>query len=409
MRICVVGEMKAGHLPRRAELIASLGHEVVRVTPAMSGSEEARDAQRAGGGGYVGRLWRCYRLLCDGNPDIVHVHYALGLGAWLALVAGRRPLIVSIMGNDVLLDEYPPLNWPAGRLTRLLLRHADLVTSKSDHLSAAACQLGVRPDRIVKIIWGIDPAAFRRVDAAPLRRELGLAAEDRVIFSPRALQPLYNINLLVDAMPAILRQVPTAKLLLSEFAADPPYRAALRAAIDRLGLGASVRLVGTIAHERMAAFYSLSELAVGIPSSDGLPQSLLEAAACGTPMVVSNLERYREFVRPEEGAVFVDLDAGAVAEGICRMLGDADLRARLIDHGRHLALGADTGNQLRLLDQSYRQLTAAHAGQRVARRIRLEAAVFFGLFVLLDGAAAVWRRLSAAARFRSVQPSGADT
>jgi len=58
--------------------------------------------------------------------------------------------------------------------------------------------------------WGVDAEVFRRDEqaAAALRARLGLAGADRVILSPRILQPLYNVHLLLDALPGILAEVP---------------------------------------------------------------------------------------------------------------------------------------------------------------------------------------------------------
>lgn len=70
-------------------------------------------------------------------------------------------------------------------------------------------------------------------------------------------------------------------------------------------------------------------MTASVPSSDGLPQSLFEAMACGTPVVLGRLPAYAEVVRDGETAVLVDLVPAAVASALVRLLRDEARRARL--------------------------------------------------------------------------------
>jgi glycosyltransferase involved in cell wall biosynthesis len=166
-------------------------------------------------------------------------------------------------------------------------------------------------------------------EARALRDELGLRPADRVVLSPRILRPLYNVHLIVEAMPAVLARVPEALLLVTEHRADEDYRRRLEARAQALGLGGRVRFIGAVGHARMPALYTLAEAMVSIPFSDGLPQSLFEAMACETPAVIGRLPAYDEVVRDGEHALLCDLDAPAVAAAVTRLLTDAALARRL--------------------------------------------------------------------------------
>ena len=130
-------------------------------------------------------------------------------------------------------------------------------------------------------------------------------------------------------MPAVLARVPQAVLLLTEYGADPAYRASVSASIARLGLGDRVRFIGTRPHDAVAALYSLAEATAGVPSSDGLPQSLFETMSCGTPAVLGRLPAYEEVVRDGESALLVAIEAPAIAAALLRLLEDRAL-ARLV-------------------------------------------------------------------------------
>src|SRR5262249_17880339 len=143
--------------------------------------------------GTVLLLYNCLHIIKECQPDIVHVHYAYDTWSWMAAVADRHPLVVSVMGGDVLFEEQ---NSPTPRgkwLTRQLLQSADLITSKSDYLITVLDKLGGFGAKAVKVVWGVDLNRFQRVDATALRIQLGLLPQHRIILSPKILLPFYNI------------------------------------------------------------------------------------------------------------------------------------------------------------------------------------------------------------------------
>jgi len=79
----------------------------------------------------------------------------------------------------------------------------------------------------------------------------------------------------------------------------------------------------------MPALYSLADAVVMIPSSDGLPQSLFEAMACETPVVLGRLSTYEEAVSPGVSAVFCDFLPERVATAIVGVLKDPALSRSL--------------------------------------------------------------------------------
>jgi glycosyltransferase involved in cell wall biosynthesis len=123
-------------------------------------------------------------------------------------------------------------------------------------------------------------------------------------------------------------------LVIAEYGADEGYRRDLELRIDALGLRERVRLVGAVPHTEMRGLYSATAAVVMAPSSDGLPQSLFEALACGAPVLLGRLAGYSEIVEDGRSALFVDLDAASIAKGLGRLLGDASLRASLAREGR---------------------------------------------------------------------------
>jgi glycosyltransferase involved in cell wall biosynthesis len=336
----MVGNGRSVHTTGRAAAVAARGHEVRLVTlgptrPAAGVDVRTRPLPR----GSLDAVRAARGFLADiGSfaPDVLHLHYAGGRLGTLATLAAARPLVVTVMGGDVLPEQHPgglpPLE---RRATRRILEQADLILVKADGLRPAVARFGPLRAPIEIVRWGVDPAVFRRDAGAAeaMRARLGLGARDRVLLSPRILQRLYNVHLAVEAMPAVLARVPEAVLLVTEYAADAAYRAGIEDRIGALGLGDRVRLVGVIDHSDMPALYSLAEVVVQVPSSDGLPQSLFEAMACEAPSVLSPLPAYAEVVRPGETALVAEAAPASIAEQVARILEDAGLREALAAAG----------------------------------------------------------------------------
>ncbi len=385
MKISVIGTSASPHVANRASVFADLGHEVVLITPeavGVPGVEERAPRPNPLEGGPLWPLGVPLRLLeythlyrrAAAEADVVHLHFAGGWRGWLTVAADPRPLVVSSMGGDLLFDQAgaapPSERW----LTARLYRGADLVTCKSDGLRRILRDIGVPDEKIIKVIWGVDRDRFRPQPAGPARRRLGLSEDDRVVLSPRQLRPFYNIHLIIEAMPRVLEAHPNAVLVVSEYNPDPDYRSDLLARAARLGLNDRVRFVGAAAQEAMPACYSAADVAVHAPPSDGLPQALVEAMACGTPNVLGRLACYQEFVRHGETAWLVDLTPAGLAGGIIRLLDDDALHEAMARRGRQLVRAhADFRNEARRVERQYRRLQAVppRPRRRLVEQLRI--------------------------------------
>src|SRR6266446_8108105 len=382
LTICAIGYAESVHVAARVRCFAEMGHRVYLITETQSpdgieGVTELVPALdpdlcrkfwfqlilwgcRRLGGRSVDDAWRVVtfiRLLRRCRPDIVHVHFAYNYYGWLAGLLGCRPLVVTVMGGDVLFEEQGEPTPTGKRLTLELLRKADYITSKSNHLTEILDGFGGFADKTERILWGVPVETFRQVDAVELRQSLGLSPRRRVILSPKILRPLYRVHLVVEAMAAVSRAFPETVLLVTEYSPDCDYRSEIARLIADLGLGNHVKFCGRIEHTEMPRYYSLSEMVVAVPSSDGLPQTLLESMACETPNLLSMLPRYQEIVQHEQSAYFVEATAAAIADGIIRLLKDAGLCARLARNALEIVRReGDLAEQARRVERRYQEL-----------------------------------------------------
>ena len=272
------------------------------------------------------------------RPDVFFAHYAAEYVCWLAALLFRRPLVINAMGSDVLLEATGQRGWFRGFLTRFALRSAALITSKSPHVSHTMRNLKIPQNVIESVIWGVDLGKMQHdpEGRTAWRKKWGCQDDDFVVLSPRPLERLYQQHLLVQAMPELLRKVPNAKAVISDFRADPPYRKVIEQIIVDLHLEDRVRFVEHQPAERMPALISASDAVVSLALSDGTSQSVLETLACNTPVVVADIPDVRETFTDQKDCLFAVGEPIDIAEKLTRIATNATIRHALEAGGKQL-------------------------------------------------------------------------
>ena len=365
LRIAMVGNGATVHALVRGAAIAALGHEVRLVTlgpvlPHPGIDVRTRPLPRNPLSGF--RAFVSFqRDLRDLRPDLLHVHYAGGRLGSLALASGIKPLVVTVMGGDVQPEQHMgAVTALDHRTTKRLLREADLLLAKSTALRNDIAHYGDYAAKTETVRWGIETARFKRDAAQGLsaRLKLGLG-EGPLLLSPRTLRPLYNIHLIVEAMPAILTTSPGAMLLVSRHREDPEYAARLRQRVSDLGIGRSVRFIDPIDYNDMPGLLAATSVVISVPFSDGLPQTLFESLASETPIVLGRLAAYEELVHDGCEVLLADLDAGSIAAAVSGLLIDRELGVRLTTAGlRRIHDEASLRDEARRVESFYRRVLA---------------------------------------------------
>lgn len=363
LRIVMVGNGATPHALIRGGAIASLGHHVRLVTlgsPLPHTGIEVRTRALPQTPLQGLRAFLSFqRDLREFHPDLLHVHYAGGRLGSLALASGIKPLVITVMGGDVQPEQhFGKLGAFDRRTTRRLLSEADLMLAKSTALASKIAGYGEYAHKTEVVRWGIEVGRFAR-DAArgqALRDLLGLG--DRpLLLSPRILQPLYNIHLIVEALPEILRAHPQAVLLISRHREDAVYAARVRDRAAALSVLGHIRFIEPVAYDDMPALLSATNVVVSVPFSDGLPQTLFECLASRTPIVLGRLPTYEEIVRDDREVLLADLSPPAIAAAVVRLLGDPNLRRRLCDAGlRRILETASLPDEARRVEAMYRRV-----------------------------------------------------
>ncbi len=237
-------------------------------------------------------LFRLTRLVRKLRPHIVHtwLFTSNAYGRTAAILGGAPVRVTSELSVD---------GWKRGpylAVDRLLLPFTDAVTVNAEAVRRFyASKEHVPPSRMVLIRNGIDLAVFRPRPREQARTQFGLPPEAAVIGGAGRLDPQKGFGFLLEAMPLVRAEVAGARLII---AGEGHERRRLEDQVDRLGLRECVRLLGHV--EDMAGFMSAIDV-FALPSLwEGLPHVVMEAMACGRPVVAARAGGADELV--EEGA-----------------------------------------------------------------------------------------------------------
>lgn len=265
------------------------------------------------------------RIVDEQRVDIIHAH-SLYYGFLAAGIRRDVPVVFTPMGSDVIL--YAQTNPIHKRLARAAFARADVVTGDSILLQTQGYKVGARPDHNHIVQNGVDTEVVhpRRTD---LKRRLGVADDETLIFSPRALAELYNIDVILRSI-ALLRDRGRKVRCMFSYAFGGEYVRGLKELTKELSLEKEVIWLGFLQYHEMAEHYNAADIVVSVPRSDSSPKSVYEAMFCRKPVVVSDLEWSHELLAGEDCVLRVKPgDAGDLAAALERLLDDRELRARL--------------------------------------------------------------------------------
>lgn len=283
-------------------------------------------------------LVRLARIVRGAAPQVIYSFMTGGnlLGVLAYWLAPRARLVWGIRASDA----HRAL--PGDRLTRLAVwletRAAgvpSLIIANSQAGAAVCIAQGFPPARVRVVHNGIDTERFCFDEAGRtrLRADWGVAEEDILLGLVARLDPLKGHGYLIAAAPAILAREPRTKFLIVG-RGDPLYAQTLRQQAVRAGV--VEQLLWLDEHAAMASVYSALDLLVLPSLSEGFPNVLGEAMACGLRAVVSDVGDNARLLGTA-GSVVVAGDAAALAGGALAQIAfgraaQAASRARIIEH-----------------------------------------------------------------------------
>ncbi len=215
-------------------------------------------------------------------------------------------------------------SWRVRALLRRLDGRFDRIVAPADAiLDRVAADEGVPRARMQCIRNGVDTARFVPADAAlraHLRERLGFGAGDFVVGCVSRLTPVKRHAALVDAFARLHAAVPQARLVL---VGDGPERGNIEARIAAAGINGAVRLLGDLAD--VADVLPALDACALVSETEGMSNAILEAMACGLPVVATAVGGNPELVAHEHTGLLVPLgDADALVDALSRLAREPD-------------------------------------------------------------------------------------
>ena len=290
------------------------------------------------------------RLKTSGQDfDVIDGHYIYpdGVAAVALGRAFKKPVVLTARGSDI--TQFPAFRWP-GRMIGWAMQNSAALISVSAGLKSAMVELGA-PDRKVTVLRnGVDLAQFRPTNPRPAWEEWGVS--EKIILSVGHLIDRKRHNLIIEALPFL----PGWTLVLI---GDGLARQKLERLATEIGVRSRVIFGGQKPHAALAAFYSAADIFVLASSREGWANVLLEAMACGTPVVASNI--------PGNPEVVTDIAAGLIvaentpicfAETIMRLATLRKSRSATRAYAENYDWNSTTNGQLAIFREVLERVTA---------------------------------------------------
>jgi len=300
----------------------------------------------------LGALPTLRRLQREGfDFDLIDAHYYYPDGVAAGLLARwlGKPFVVTARGTDLnLIADYAVPR----KLMLGTARQAGASIGVSQALMDTLRRLGADAGKLHTLRNGVDLERFQPEPRDAARQRLGLPRGGRMLLSVGNLVELKGHHIAIEAlaqMPADIRLV---------IAGGGPDKAALQRQAEALGLKDRVQLAGLVPQADLKWWYSAADALVLCSSREGWANVLLEAMACGTPAIATNISGTQDVVNtPAAGVLMAERSPKGLASATDALFANCPARSATRGHAERFSWEATTRGQLDL----FRSILASRA------------------------------------------------
>jgi glycosyltransferase involved in cell wall biosynthesis len=295
------------------------------------------------------------RLVASGvDFDLIDAHYfypdgvaAAMLGQWF-----KRPVVITARGSDI--NEFPDFVVPR-KLILWAARNCRGIVTVSRALAETSCRLGVAEQKITVLRNGVDLDLFHPVDRAPVRKSL--AMEGPTLLSVGLLEEGKGHHIVLSA----LANLPGYRLIII---GEGKMERELKRQAERLGLSDRVRFVGHLSQEKLRAYYGAADALILASAREGMPNVVLEALACGTPVIATPVGGIPEVMTaPAAGVLMTERSPAALVAAVNQLFGHLPCREETRRFAETLGWEETTRGQIALFEKMLKQKPGAWTGE----------------------------------------------
>jgi L-malate glycosyltransferase len=285
------------------------------------------------------------RIIKHFKPDVLHAHYATSYGLVGAL-SGFHPFVISSWGTDVM--KFPNKNFVAKSILKFNFKKADLLCATSNTIKE--CIEEILKKEVTILPFGVDIHKFSEKEVESLFEK-----DNFVLGSIKALEELYNIDVLIRSFATLYQRHPNLRLLI---AGEGSEEKALKELADKLKVSHAIKFTGRIPFSEISNYYNMIDVLVNISEYESFGVSVVEAMACSKPVVVTNVGGLKDLVNNDTLGLKVEIrnEEQTVAAIESLILDKAKYSEIAVNSRDHVMKNYDWDKNIEQMIQLYNQL-----------------------------------------------------
>lgn len=270
---------------------------------------------------YAGSVKRIVEQI---KPDVINVHYATSYGTVVAL-SGLKGYVLSVWGSDIY--DFPRKSLFHKSMLKFSLSRAKYIFSTSNAMAEETRKYTKKKIEITP--FGVDTELF-----SPNKRNRDLSDVDFVVGTVKALTPKYGIEYLLKAVAMIKNDYPQIPIKL-RIAGKGSHEKEYKSLAISLEIDDITTWLGFIPQEQAAKEWANMDVAIVPSICESFGVSAVEAQACSTPVIISDVPGLMEATSPEQTSMVVPRkDEKALAEAIVNLYENPMMRENMGNEGR---------------------------------------------------------------------------
>ena len=267
------------------------------------------------------------RLEREETIDLINAHWIFPDGVAATWVARRlrKPIVLTALGCDI--NLYSTMNLRRIQISTAL-KESDHITTVSGNLKDAVFSLKIPEEKVDVIPNGVDLSLFSIIDKLDAREKLGILPNQTFILTVGSLDEVKGTRFLIEALGTMKKSNHPTPLLIS--IGDGPLRLSLCSLAEELGIVDHVRFLGKIPHKEIPRWMNAADLFCLPSIREGHPNVVIEALACGVPVVASNVGAISEIINSTNGYIWRNQNVRTLAQllkdGLDRSWNRAEIR-----------------------------------------------------------------------------------
>lgn len=249
-------------------------------------------------------------------PDVLHAHYATSYGL-VGRLCGFHPFVISAWGTDVM--KFPEQGGFNKKLLVNNFKKADLICATSNTIKDYINKVIDKPVKIIP--FGVDCEQF-----VPLKQS---NKNEIVIGCIKSLEPIYRIEMLINAFKAALDKSTDKKLRLL-IVGGGSLENQLKDLCKQLNIVDQVTFTGKVQHNEVISYYQQMDVFCNLSEYESFGVSIIEAMACELPVVATETGGAKDIIVSSELGMLVGVNSlDGATKVILQLVNDADLRNKI--------------------------------------------------------------------------------